>query len=234
MYSQKGGGGGGGGGFTGGTETEEETTRTTALITDTATRVERDALRPTRKMPDTETHRIYIPVAAEEEIPQWQRFQREWEMSPTPTDEDITWIDTINNSVSSLAGGINNFVSDLASLDWIGISSSFQDLPASIATFKEGILNFFNNLGLPTGPKDNTSLPLPPIGNNTNISTTTIPLNTANVDTNAAIGLRLSIESRTQLVVDGRTLANVVKQYVRNDLIRSSGTSSSLNLNAVI
>lgn len=236
MYSQRGGGAGGGGGGTGGTETEEEITRTTALRTDTATRVERDALRPTRKMPEVEAYRTYIPLAKEEEIPQWQRFQREWDMSPTPTDEDVTWIDRINSGVDTFITGVNSFAGNL---NWESITESMNSLPGIVENFRSSVktstLNFFDMLGdifgFEVGPKKNTGLP--PIGD-TNIGTTTIPLNTANVDTNAAIGLRLSIESRTQLVVDGRTLANVVKQYVRNDLIRSSGTASSLNLNAVI
>jgi hypothetical protein len=46
----------------------------------------------------------------------------------------------------------------------------------------------------------------------------------------SAINFKLSINSTTQLICDGRTLANIIKPYLSEDMFNSNGTSGSITI----
>ena len=46
--------------------------------------------------------------------------------------------------------------------------------------------------------------------------------------------LNLDVQSTTQLIVDGRTLATVIKPYLYNDLLRAESESGSISRSLVI
>jgi len=54
------------------------------------------------------------------------------------------------------------------------------------------------------------------------------------MDTAPQAKVDLKMDTKIQLVVDGRTLANVVKSYIMNDLLRAQAGSGSKTRNNVI
>ena len=60
------------------------------------------------------------------------------------------------------------------------------------------------------------------------------PVETSQTLTPAPVGISLSVDSNIQLVVDGRTLATIIKPFLYEDLIRFSASSPSNTNRSVV
>jgi hypothetical protein len=112
-----------------------------------------------------------------------------------------TWLGMLDRERESLFTGVLNTLSDLPTK----IKEGLQQLPFDLGNILQNILqtNQFNPPNVDIAKRKDQDLILP---------TTQVP----QVSTN----LKLDINSTTNLVVDGRTLATVVKNYIWEDLIR--------------
>lgn len=90
----------------------------------------------------------------------------------------------------------------------------------------------FDPNGLAPNPGDQTSRLQQPIVNPVPTSNKISDLNNVSAQ-NVSTKLSLNIENRTMLQLDGRQIAMVVKQYLKNDLVRYSGSGSSRSLSVI-
>jgi len=101
-------------------------------------------------------------------------------------------------------------------IDLSGLIDAIKQIPTDLSNFFKGLLNPnpFNPPDIPTAKRKSEELLLP-----SQTATTQIP--------QVSTSLKLSLNSNINLVVDGRILANVVKNYLWEDLIKYVNSSTA-------
>jgi hypothetical protein len=101
-------------------------------------------------------------------------------------------------------------------IDLSGLIDAIKQIPTDLSNFFKGLLNPnpFNPPDIPTAKRKSEELLLP-----SQTAATQIP--------QVSTSLKLSLNSNINLVVDGRVLANVVKNYLWEDLIKYVNSSTA-------
>jgi hypothetical protein len=101
-------------------------------------------------------------------------------------------------------------------IDLSGLIDAIKQIPTDLSNFFKGLFNpnSFNPPDIPTAKRKSEELLLP-----SQTATTQIP--------QVSTSLKLSLNSNINLVVDGRILANVVKNYLWEDLIKYVNSSTA-------